>query len=348
MEFKSRPQVRTVPRRVTIQDFADRPLRSYGGPRPAQRVHSPQYGHVDSMLTGNRVVYTPPRQAAASSPIAIVKAQPYAKPAQSKLQQSKVLARRTVARSQPVNVAKVLPRTRSKMQVALVTMAVLVFGFGVMVNVQTLRTNHAAKLEVAALSKKTSQAAASSGAPNDDVVVPSEDVPPEVDTGRSSVRRASAPIIEPGVPKSLIISSLGVKAHVKPIGVTSKGELGVPYNIYETGWYDASARPGSGAGSGAVLIDGHVVGPTKPGIFASIKKMAAGDTIQVTRTDNKVVTYAVVKTQNYDANTLNVGMLLTSVTPGKPGLNLITCGGPFDTKTQHYTQRTVVFAVQQS
>ena len=348
MEFKARSQVRTVPRRVTIQDFTDRPLRSYDGPRHVSRAHQSQSNsHLDGILKSNRNGHVLPHHIASTVPIAIIKAQPYARPAQSKQQQSRVLARRTVAGSHAAKATIPSPRPRSKMQVALVTMAVVIFGFGVAVNVQTLQTNHAAKLEVAALSKKSSQVAASSGTTNNDVVVPSEDVPAEVETSHPSVRRASAPIIEPDTPKSLVISSLGVKTHVKPIGVTSKGELGVPYNIYETGWYNASAKPGSSAGSGAVLIDGHVIGPTKPGIFANIKKMAAGDTIQITRTDNKIITYTVVKTQNYDASTLNVGMLLTSVTPGKPGLNLITCGGPFDTKSQHYTQRTVVFAVQQ-
>ncbi len=355
MEFKSRQQMCSSPRRVTMQDFMDRPMRSYSrsyrAGEPAKLQASS--GRVDSMLT-NAIVRKAPTGSTNAPSISVIKAQPVTKPAKMKLQQSRVLSRRSVARTQVSDTTAVsksgIKGSRSRAQIALVTMAVLVFGFGVAVNVQTLQTNHTAKVEVAALAKKTSQAAtsASASSPNNDVVVPSEEVPVEPETSRATAKRASAPIVEPDLPKLITISSLNVKAHVKPIGVTSKGELGVPYNIYETGWYNASARPGAVAANGAVLIDGHVVGPTRPGIFAGIKKMVAGDTIQITRTDNKALTYTVVKTQNYDAATLNVGMLLTSVVPGKPGLNLITCGGPFDAKTQHYTQRTVVFAVQQS
>jgi sortase (surface protein transpeptidase) len=270
----------------------------------------------------------------------LVKAQPFAKPARPKLQHSQVLARRA-APKQVVDVAVTephAPKRRSKAQTVLVAMAILVFGLGLLVNIETLQTNHSAKAQVAALSKKAEVASTSNTA--DDPVVPSESKPPATSVANYQV--------SPDTPKLITITKLGVKARVKPVSVTSSNELGTPASIYDTGWYNASAKPGGGAGAGAMLIDGHVHGPTLPGVFVDIKKLVAGDTIQVTRGDNQVFNYVVVTTAVYPADSVDVGKLLTSIKPGQAGLNLITCGGKFNAKTQHYEDRTVVYAVQQS
>jgi LPXTG-site transpeptidase (sortase) family protein len=270
--------------------------------------------------------------------VVLVKAQPFAKPARPKLQHSQVLARRAVPKQvvhEPAGVAQA-PRRRSKAQTVLVAMAILVFGLGLLVNIETLQTNHSAKAQVAALSKRAEVASTSSTA--DNPVVPGESKPPS--TSFASYQ------VAPDTPKLITIAKLGVKARVKPVGVTSSNELGTPASIYDTGWYNASAKPGSGAGSGAMLIDGHVHGPSLPGVFADIKKLAAGDTIEVTRGDNQIFKYTVVNTETVSADSVDVGKLLTSIKPGKAGLNLITCGGKFNAKTQHYEDRTIVYAVE--
>jgi sortase (surface protein transpeptidase) len=152
--------------------------------------------------------------------------------------------------------------------------------------------------------------------------------------------------VAPNLPKYLKIPKLGTNARVKPLGITSNGALQTPNNIYDTGWYDASARPGDPGSVGAILIDGHVRGPTLSGVFNEIKQLRPGDTMQIVRGDNQVFNYKVVKVQNYDASSIDMGELLASVQPGEPGLNLITCGGSFNRSSWEYTQRTVVFAVQ--
>jgi LPXTG-site transpeptidase (sortase) family protein len=221
-----------------------------------------------------------------------------------------------------------------KAQTVLVSMAVLVFGMGLIVNLQTMLTNHTAKAQVAALASRSEN----SDSADDSGSVPSETKPA---VGGSSSYR-----VAPNLPKYLKISKFSVNARVRPLGVTSNNQLKAPNNIYDTGWYDASAHPGDSGSLGAVLIDGHVHGPTLPGVFVGLKKMQAGDIVQIVRGDDKVFTYKVVTTKNYNAETMDMGELMASIKPGKPGLNLITCGGPYDKKSGEYTQRTVVFAVQ--
>jgi hypothetical protein len=221
---------------------------------------------------------------------------------------------------------------RSRLQVTLITMAFTVFGLGLLVNLETLQTNHDAKTQVSALTNQSNNPATNPTA------IPGQTKP------TSSVIKAYA--VAPNIPKYLKIPKLGIDARVLQTGVTASGALGTPPNIYDTSWYTGSATPDEPAADGAILIDGHVHGPTQPGVFMNIKSLSQGDTIQIIRGDNQVFTYRVVKEQAYNANIINMAMMLKSIDPGTPGLNLITCGGPFDTKTWLYTERIAVFAVE--
>ncbi len=271
--------------------------------------------------------------------IHLISPQPFAKPARSKLQPTGVLNRQAVSKPAPLMPAiKSGPRKHSPMQIALITMSVTIFMIGVFVSLITLQTNHSAKAQVAALAQKADQ---NSATDSNAVVVPSETKPSTSTVASTSYH------VAPDMPKTLKIAKLNVDARIKPLGVTNNNELQAPTNIYDTGWYNASAKPGQPGSNGAMVIDGHVHGPTLPGVFVDIKKLVPGDTLQVIRGDNTSFTYVVKKVQNYDANTFDMGMLLTSIQPGEPGLNLITCGGPYDRNSGEYTQRTVVFTVQQ-
>lgn len=262
----------------------------------------------------------------------LIAPQPFARPAHPKQQQSVVLRRQTVrhpaARPEPTT-----PK-RSKLQYALVGMAIFIFGVGLFVSFLTAQTNQTAKTQVAALATKSEQADGSA-APN---APPTETKPTTASMGSYRVA--------PDVPQQIIIPKLYVFARVRSLTVNSKNELQAPGNIYDAGWYKSSAKPGDGAGSGAMLIDGHVHGPTLPGVFANLKKLVAGDEIQIVRGDGKKFSYTIVKSQNLPADNLDIGSALLSAQPGKAALNLITCGGPYDKKTGEYSERTIIYAIQ--
>ena len=276
-------------------------------------------------MLGNDMVKAKPKPKAEK--LAYRAAAEYVPPAEPRQERSKVLRRQFVAQPEPpVPVEKT---RRSRLQIALVGMACLVVGLGLLVNIQTIQTNKDAKAQVSALSHTSSGDEGVNG-------VPSETKPTY--SGKYSVA--------PNLPKYIKIPRLGVNARVLPMGVNSTNQLKAPSNIYDAGWYNASAKPGDSGSNGAILIDGHVHGPTLPGVFVGIKNLAADDTIQIYRGDDKLFTYKVVKVQNYDADKIDMGMMLSSIQPGQPGLNLITCGGQFDKSSNEYKQRTAVFAVQ--
>ena len=332
-----------------VAPLASEPIRQPFGPRVSARstTAAPEVTAAPKMVkqleSHTEVVSIQPVTAYRPKPVALaakesaqnfqlVTPQPYAKPAHPKLQQSQVLRRQAVRN--PAQKVQTSQPKHTKLQLAMVGMAIFVFGIGLFVSLITVQTNHAAKTQVAALAAHAQQpdGAAAPNAP------PSETKPTTTSMGSYHVA--------PDLPQQIIIPKLYVYASIRSMSVNAKNELQAPGNIYDAGWYNASAKPGSGAGNGAMLIDGHVHGPTQPGVFANIKKLIAGDVIQVVRGDGKKFSYSVVKTQTVDAANLEIGSSLTSAVPGKPALNLITCGGPYDKQSGEYTQRTLVFAVQ--
>lgn len=163
-----------------------------------------------------------------------------------------------------------------------------------------------------------------------------EEVPPTEDTYISHVVAADEP-------RYLQIPSLGVKARVLGLGLTATGAFDAPKNIFDTGWYTASSKPGVGAG--AVLIDGHSTGLTKEGVFTRLGALAAGQKITVTRGDGRVISYSVVKVQKLPKTQVDMGSLMLSQNPKRQGLNLITCSGSFSQRDFSFSERTLVYAV---
>lgn len=214
----------------------------------------------------------------------------------------------------------------SRMQVAFVAAGLIVFAGGVTVTLMGLKTNY----EVAAQAQDIQQSSDSS----EDVDIPDENNKPD-DKAIGQHR------VAPDEPQRITIPKLKVNSRIFSMGVKADNQLDTPKNIFDTGWYRASAKPGE---RGAMLIDGHVSGMKKPGVFSGIHKLAQGETISVERGDGKVFNYEVVNTKEYAVNDTDMLAAVMPVVPGKQGLNLITCSGKFDSKTSQYSNRTIVFA----
>lgn len=143
------------------------------------------------------------------------------------------------------------------------------------------------------------------------------------------------------LPRYIFIPKLSVKAMVKQVGLTRAGAVGAPTNVYDTAWYNGSAKPGQ---PGAMLIDGHISSWTTNGVFYNLKKLVPGDEIKIERGDGKVISYKVLKSQTYAADKVDMAKVLAPVNPDKPGLNLMTCAGDVIKGTTEFNQRVVVFA----
>lgn len=232
-------------------------------------------------------------------------------------------------RQQIKKIAK-LQRARHRrpiMPTLLTGMALLLFMAGIFVLVSTLRTDHTVKAQVKQLAKQSDDEGITDG-------IPSEDDPP-INLDNYNVA--------PDLPRYFSIEKLGIHARVKRLGVSADNVLKAPANIFDVGWYDGSAKPGE---NGTVVLDGHVSGPTKHGVFYSIGSLNKGDKVQLERGDGKVLTYTVTSSQVYDYDKVDMPKVLTTSEPGKPGLNFMTCTGRFNVRTNSFEQRIVVFTTQ--
>ena len=153
----------------------------------------------------------------------------------------------------------------------------------------------------------------------------------------ASGRRAT-----PDPPVLLALPSVDVTAPVVAVGV-SKGNLQVPEDPAQVGWWASSAE--AGADTGSVIIDGHV-DTTRGGPGAlyrmGIGKLQLGDRVVVTTGLGLKVNYRIYAQSVYlKAAGLPADIFAAS---HEPRLVLITCGGAFDSAGKTYVDNVVVFA----
>lgn len=149
--------------------------------------------------------------------------------------------------------------------------------------------------------------------------------------------------VGPTLPRYILIPKLGVKAIVRPLGLTAAGALEAPDNIYDTGWFNGSAKPGQ---PGVTVIDGHVSSWTAKGVFHDLVTLKIGDQIQIQRGDGALINYQISKSQTYTNTAVDMNAVLNPINPKKSGLNLITCTGEVIKGTNEFNKRVVVFAQQ--
>ena len=145
-------------------------------------------------------------------------------------------------------------------------------------------------------------------------------------------------------PRVLRIDKLGVEARVKRVGASLTGEPISPSNIYDVGWFDDGGKPGQ---TGAVLINGHISGQTKNGVFHDLQTLVPNDEIKIERGDKKVIIYNVVKVQTFTGDQVDMNTALESIDSSKNGLNLVTSSANYEGGNNQNIRRVIVFAVQQ-
>ncbi len=206
---------------------------------------------------------------------------------------------------------------------ALTGMAVVLFLIGLVVSLMALKTN-----------QQINTVHAQNGE-----TVHTDENPDEAEPSSGDI---SSYQVAPDLPRYVRVPKLNVNSRVLRMGVKQNGQLNAPSNIFDVGWYENSNKPSDPGG--AVLLDAHVSGPTRPGAFHNLKQLVAGDTVEVEQGDGRTFTYKVVKSQAYDKDDVDMAAALVSAVPGKAGLNLMTCTGSL--QGDDYQQRLIVFAVR--
>jgi|ERR1035437_3094225 LPXTG-site transpeptidase (sortase) family protein len=141
-----------------------------------------------------------------------------------------------------------------------------------------------------------------------------------------------------GLPVRLIIPVINVNAKIQYLGVTSNGEMEIPSNATDVGWFKLGPRPGE---RGSAVIAGHFDGENgEAGVFTNLNKLKKGDKLYIKDANGKTISFVVQENRIYDPGYAN------DVFSGSSSayLNLITCDGVWDGAKKSYSKRLVVFA----
>jgi LPXTG-site transpeptidase (sortase) family protein len=140
-----------------------------------------------------------------------------------------------------------------------------------------------------------------------------------------------------GLPVKLIIPPINVSADIQYLGVNPKGEMAVPGNIVDVGWFKLGPLPGE---IGSAVIAGHFNGVNnQAGVFANLDKLKPGDKLSVIDDKGVSVTFVVRESRLYDSGFADDVFSQND----SAHLNLVTCDGLWDKVKKSYTKRLVVF-----
>lgn len=144
-------------------------------------------------------------------------------------------------------------------------------------------------------------------------------------------------------PRVLSIPSLGIKSRIVPLGRDATNSVEAPNNIYDTGWYNESAVPGS---SGAALIDGHS-SELGYGVFGQLPKIKVGASIGIEMGDGTIHNYSVAAVEIVPFDKVDMQKVLQPYNSIQEGLNIMTCTGKWISDKQTLDHRIIVYTIPQ-
>ena len=147
-------------------------------------------------------------------------------------------------------------------------------------------------------------------------------------------------------PRYLNIPKLNInKARVLEVGLSPDGQMLTPYNIFDVGWYNGSAKPGT---KGTSIIDGHNGGPHIHGVFKNLPDLAYGDKLTIEMGDGTIYTYQIIDNVTVPLSEADAKMLYAAKSPidGKESITFITCTGEWSQVQQTYLSRQFARAVR--
>jgi hypothetical protein len=173
------------------------------------------------------------------------------------------------------------------------------------------------------------------GPPDSPAARPSTLITPLITSTVGSTPEPSA--AEP--PTTVTLGSLGVTLPVQPVGIAADGQMDLPPNPAEVGWYRFGPSPTSA--EGAVVLAAHVDSRKYgPGPLARAAALAPGSTI-VVATGTRSVTYTVTAVISVRKQDLDPTLVFDR--SGPPRLHLVTCGGEY-VRGQGWTSNVTVIA----
>ncbi|QQR64444.1 class F sortase [Candidatus Kaiserbacteria bacterium] len=141
-------------------------------------------------------------------------------------------------------------------------------------------------------------------------------------------------------PTRISIPKIEVEATFeKPLGLKEDKTIEVPDSYTQVGWYKNGPTPGE---VGAAVVLGHVDSYKGPAVFWPLRKLEAGDEIEITREDGSVAVFTVDSLARYSQDDFPTELVYGST--DTPTLRLVTCTGTYDKGEEKYSHNLVVYA----
>jgi sortase (surface protein transpeptidase) len=142
-------------------------------------------------------------------------------------------------------------------------------------------------------------------------------------------------------PARILIPSIGVDAHIQDVGIGKTGNMAVPTNYTDVGWYRYGTIPGQ---VGSAVIDGHVDnGAGLAAVFAHLSELKRGDDIYIETENKRRLHFRVQEVGHYALKDVPLKTLFNR--DDAPRLNLITCEGTWIPSEKQYDERMIVYSV---
>jgi sortase (surface protein transpeptidase) len=158
-----------------------------------------------------------------------------------------------------------------------------------------------------------------------------------------STYRSTRTHSQTALPIRLRIPAIDVDTGLDSLGLASDQSIDVPSEPGAAGWWEGGPRPGQ---VGPAVILGHVDSKTGPAVFYRLRSLQRGDEIFVDRADGTTARFVVTRQGTYRKVAFPSDLVYYPTL--EPELRLVTCGGPIDRATGHYSENLVVFAAQAS
>ncbi|KGX89642.1 hypothetical protein N781_07720 [Pontibacillus halophilus JSM 076056 = DSM 19796] len=139
-------------------------------------------------------------------------------------------------------------------------------------------------------------------------------------------------------PVKLSIPKISVEAEVNAVGILDNGQMGVPEQTEDIGWFEPGVKPGQ---TGNAVVAGHVDSIEGPAVFFDLEKLARGDELTIEGKDGQTLTYVVKRLQRYVTAEAPIEEIFGETE--KKRLNLITCTGTFNHDLGSHEERLVVY-----
>jgi hypothetical protein len=139
-------------------------------------------------------------------------------------------------------------------------------------------------------------------------------------------------------PVELRIPAVALTVSLSTLGLNPDGTVQVPTDIQQPGWFRLGPSPGQ---EGSAVILGHVDSYQGPAVFFNLRSLVAGDQVDVTLADGVTAQFKVTSVAMYLKQSFPDQQVYGS--HGYSALQLVTCGGVFDSDTGHYLSNIVVY-----